>query len=215
MQFTEKMELVDLEKLVPYQNNARTHSPEQIKKLQSSLREFGFVNPVLIDSSYGIIAGHGRVEAAKREGITSVPCVMVDHLTEAQKKAYILADNRLAMDAGWDEEMLKIELQELKDLDFDLGCTGFSDIELSDFLDEPTEAQEDEFDADAAFNDIDEPVTKRGDRWKLGKHRLMCGDSTKKENLLALMGDARADLMVTDPPYNVDYQGGTKRQAKN
>lgn len=214
MQLTEKMELVDIGRLVPYTNNARTHSTEQIKKLQSSLREFGFVNPVLVDRNYGIIAGHGRVEAAKREGITAVPCVMVEHLTEAQKKAYILADNRLAMDAGWDTELLKVELQELKDFNFDLDVIGFSDIEIEELLEEHEDAQEDDFDADAAFNEIDVPITSRGDVWKLGKHRLMCGDSTSAADVQKLMDGSRADLLLTDPPYNVDYEGGTKDKLK-
>ena len=127
---TEKLELIDIYKLIPYANNARTHSDEQIKKIQASIREFGFVNPVLIDKEYGIIAGHGRVEAAKREGIKKVPCVWVEHLTEAQKKAYILADNRLAEMAGWDNNILRIELTELKEIDFDINITGFEDEDI-------------------------------------------------------------------------------------
>lgn len=142
--YTEKLEIIDISKLIPYANNARTHSDEQIKKIQSSIREFGFVNPVLIDKNYGIIAGHGRVEAAKREGMTEVPCVWVEHLTEAQKKAYILADNRLAEDAGWDMELLKIELEELKEIDFDIDLTGFSGEELADILKKPDSLDLDE-----------------------------------------------------------------------
>ena len=131
---TTEMQLVPIAKLVPYQNNARTHSPVQIQKLRSSLREFGFINPVLIDRNFGVIAGHGRIEAARAENITEVPCVFVDHLTEAQKKAYILADNRMALDAGWDEEMLKIELSGLQEMGYDLELTGFDAAELSDFF---------------------------------------------------------------------------------
>ena len=127
---TTDMSLVNIEKLIPYVNNARTHSKEQITKLRSSLREFGFINPVIIDRDYNIIAGHGRVMAAKEENITEVPCVFVDHLTEAQKKAYIIADNRFALDAGWDEEMLKLEIEALQDMAFDLSLTGFDDAEL-------------------------------------------------------------------------------------
>lgn len=127
---TEKLELIDIDKLIPYANNARTHSDEQIKKIQASLREFGFVNPVLIDKDCGIIAGHGRVEAAKREGMTEVPCVWVEHLTETQKKAYILADNRLALDAGWDDNILRLELSELNEMDFDISITGFDDEDI-------------------------------------------------------------------------------------
>ena len=131
---TTEMQLISIDKLVPYVNNARTHSPEQINKLRSSLREFGFVNPVIIDKEFNIIAGHGRVLAAKAEGIKEVPCVLVDYLTEAQKKAYILADNRMAMDAGWDEEMLKVELEALNAEAFDLSLTGFDDKELTDLF---------------------------------------------------------------------------------
>ena len=131
MKTTTDFQLVATDKLIPYVNNARTHSPEQIKKLRSSLREFGFVNPVIIDREYNIIAGHGRLMAAKEEGITEVPCVYVDHLTDAQKKAYILADNRMALDAGWDEELLAVEMQELQDLGYDLSMTGFDEKELA------------------------------------------------------------------------------------
>ena len=131
---TTQMELVSITKLVPYVNNARTHSPEQIMKLRSSLREFGFINPVIIDKDYGIIAGHGRVMAAKEEGIDEVPCVFVDYLTEAQKKAYILADNRMALDAGWDDELLKIEFEDLKIEGYDLDHTGFSEVEIGNVL---------------------------------------------------------------------------------
>jgi len=134
MKTTTEFQLVNIDKLVPYANNARTHSKEQILKLRSSLREFGFVNPVIIDKDFNIIAGHGRVTAAKEEGIAEVPCVFVDHLTEAQKKAYILADNRMALDAGWDDELLAVEMEELKNLGFDLGLTGFDEKELADLF---------------------------------------------------------------------------------
>ncbi|MFA5453135.1 MAG: ParB/Srx family N-terminal domain-containing protein, partial [Candidatus Methanomethylophilaceae archaeon] len=175
---TSDMRLVRIDKLVPYQNNARTHSPEQIKKLQSSLREFGFVNPVLIDKDYGIIAGHGRVEAAKAEGLKEVPCVFVDYLTTAQKKAYILADNRLALDAGWDDDLLKLEIEELEELNFDLDLTGFSSADLDDLFSEK-KSKEDEFDLDKALEE--KSFIQSGDLWILGKHRLLCGDSTKAE----------------------------------
>ena len=132
MNTTSEMNLVSVEKLIPYVNNARTHSPEQINKLRSSIREFGFINPVIIDRDFNIIAGHGRVIAARAEGIAEVPCVFVDHLTPAQKKAYILADNRMALDAGWDEEMLRVELESLQGEAFDLSLTGFDEKELKD-----------------------------------------------------------------------------------
>jgi len=157
MKTTTEMQLVSIDKLIPYVNNARTHSPEQIKKLRSSLREFGFINPVIIDRVFNIIAGHGRVMAAKEEGITEVPCVFVDYLTEAQKKAYILADNRMAMDAGWDEELLRIEIESLKAEDFDVELTGFDAAELDKLL-SPSgdEIKDDDFDVDAELekNDV-------------------------------------------------------------
>jgi hypothetical protein len=131
---TTEMQLVPLSKLVPYVNNARTHSPEQLTKLRSSLREFGFINPVIIDRDFNVIAGHGRIAAAKEEGITEVPCVFVDYLTEAQKKAYILADNRMALDAGWDEELLRIEIESLQGADFDVSLTGFGEDEIADLF---------------------------------------------------------------------------------
>ena len=199
------MQLVPIAKLVPYQNNARTHSPEQIQKLRSSLREFGFINPVLIDRNFGVIAGHGRIEAARAEGITEVPCVFVDHLTEAQKKAYILADNRMALDAGWDEEMLKIELSGLQEMGYDLELTGFNTLELSDFFGGADDAKEDDFDVDA---ELQKPTfSKTGDVWRLGRHTLICGDSTKQETYNTLLGDNKVNLVLTDPPYNVNYEG--------
>lgn len=203
---TTDMKLVPIDKLVPYINNARTHSAEQIKKLRSSLREFGFINPVIIDKDYGIIAGHGRVAAAKEEGITEVPCVLVDYLTEAQKKAYILADNRFALDAGWDEELLRVEIESLQGADFDLALTGFDEKELADlFAADDTEAKDDDFDVDA---ELEKPcISKAGDVWLLGEHRLICGDSTLPETYDVLMEGKKANLCVTDPPYNVNYEG--------
>ncbi len=204
MKTTNEMQLVSISKLVPYQNNARTHSPAQIQKLRSSLREFGFVNPVIIDRDYNVIAGHGRIAAAREEGISEVPCVFVDHLTEAQKKAYILADNRMAMDAGWDEELLHLELDALTEMGFDLGMTGFDEKELAALF--PTEeATEDDFDVEA---ELQKPTfTKSGDVWTLGRHRLICGDSTKEETYAILMDGVKANLVITDPPYNVNYEG--------
>jgi DNA modification methylase len=210
---TDRLEIISIDKLIPYANNARTHSDEQIKKIQASLREFGFVNPVLIDKDCGIIAGHARVEAAKREGLTEVPCVWVEHLTEAQKKAYILADNRLAEDAGWDFELLSVELEELKELDFDIGLTGFGADELSDiFGEEELEAVEDDYEVELP----EEPKTKLGDVYQLGRHRLMCGDSTDKATVETLMDGNKADMVFTDPPYNIGYQGvRDKRTIQN
>jgi len=188
------MKIVPLEKLVPYQNNARTHSKEQILKLRSSLREFGFVNPVLIDRDCNIIAGHGRVEAAKLEGMAEIPCVLVEHLTEAQKKAYILADNRLAMDAGWDKELLALKLEGLKELNFDLNLTGFEAAEIEQLFSNIhcKDIADDDFDVDAA---LEKPaVSKTGDIWLLGRHRLICGDSTLSETYEKLMDGKKANL---------------------
>ncbi len=216
MKRTEELKLISIDELIPYANNARTHSKEQINKIRSSLREFGFVNPVLIDKDKNIIAGHGRVTAAKEEGIKEVPCVLVEHLTEAQKKAYIIADNKLALDAGWDNELLALELENLKELDFDVELTGFNAAEIEDlfFQVHDKDVEDDDFDADAALEEIDEPVSKQGDIWILGKHRLICGDSTKAETYEKLMGGKKANLCVTDPPYNVNYTAGRENERK-
>lgn len=205
MKTTTEMQLVSIAKLVPYANNARTHSPEQITKLRSSLREFGFINPVIIDRDYGVIAGHGRILAAKEEGIKEVPCVFADHLTEAQKKAYIIADNRMAMDAGWDEELLRVEIESLQGMDFNPLLTGFDEKELAALFDDGIEAKEDDFDVEA---ELQKPTfTRAGDVWTLGRHRLVCGDSTKAETYTTLMDGVKANLVITDPPYNVNYEG--------
>ena len=211
---TSEMKLVPIAKLVPYANNARTHSPEQINKLRGSLREFGFVSPVIIDKDYGILAGHGRVAAARAEGMENVPCVFVDHLTEAQKKAYILADNRFALDAGWDEDMLRVEMEALQGMDFDISLTGFDETEIADLLSlDDGEAQEDDFDEDAALQA--EPFVKTGDLWLLGKHRLLCADSTKPEDVKLLMDSKKANVCITDPPYSCNYTGGTGMKIMN
>lgn len=203
---TTEMQLVAVSKLVPYVNNARTHNAQQITKLRSSLREFGFINPVIIDREYNVIAGHGRILAAKEEGIEEVPCVFVDYLTPAQKKAYILADNRMAMDAGWDEELLRVEIESLQAEAFDVDLTGFDEKDIAElFAGEDGDAQDDDFDVDEELQKP--PVSKSGDVWLLGNHRLVCGDSTKEETYEILMNGKKANLVVTDPPYNVNYEG--------
>ena len=206
MKTTTDMQLVPLGKLVPYVNNARTHSPEQLVKLRSSLREFGFVNPVIIDRGFNVIAGHGRIAAAKEEGIAEVPCVFADFLTEAQKKAYILADNRMALDAGWDEELLRIEIESLQGADFDVSLTGFGEDELADLFagDGEKDVKDDGFDLSAALEKA--AFVERGDIWTVGRHRLMCGDATSAEDVAALMGGKKANLIVTDPPYGVSFK---------
>jgi len=202
---TSDMKLVPIQELVPYVNNARTHSAAQITKLRSSLREFGFVNPIIVDRDYSVIAGHGRLIAAKEEGFSEVPCVFVDYLTEAQKKAYIIADNRYAEDAGWDEELLRLEIEGLQGMEFNVELLGFEPAELNKLLTNDEDIQEDDFDVDA---ELQKPaLTKAGDIWLLGKHRLVCGDSTKPDTYKVLMDGKKANLVVTDPPYNVNYEG--------
>ena len=211
---TTEMQLISTDKLVPYVNNARTHSAEQILKLRSSLREFGFVNPIIIDKDFNIIAGHGRLMAAKEEGIKEVPCVFADFLTEAQKKAYILADNRMAMDAGWDEELLKIEMEELHNLGYDLGYTGFDEKELADLFGiDDEEVEDDDFDLTAALEKAS--FVEKGDVWFVGKHKLMCGDATSSEDVSKLMEDKKANLILTDPPYNVAFKSSDGLTIQN
>lgn len=207
MERTKELKIIAINELVPYVNNARTHNKEQITKLRSSLREFGFINPILIDKDKNIIAGHGRVLAAKEEGINEVPCVLVEHLTDAQKKAYIIADNKLALDAGWDDELLALEIQGLKDLDFDVNFTGFDAAEIDDLFSKvhDKEIKEDDFDVEG---ELKEPaLSKQKDVWLLGRHRLICGDSTEAETYRVLMEGKKGNLVVTDPPYNVAYEG--------
>ena len=212
---TTEMQLVPLSRLVPYVNNARTHSPEQLTKLRSSLREFGFINPVIIDRDFNVIAGHGRIVAAKGEGIAEVPCVFVDYLTEAQKKAYILADNRMALDAGWDEELLRIEIESLQGADFDVSLTGFGEDEIADLFagDGEKDVKDDDFDLSAALEKA--AFVERGDIWTVGRHRLMCGDATSVEDVAALMDGKKANLIVTDPPYGVSFKSGSGLSIQN
>ena len=215
MTTTTEFQLVDINKLVPYANNARTHNKEQILKLRSSLREFGFVNPVIIDKEYNVLAGHGRIEAAKAENISEIPCVFVDHMTEAQKKAYILADNRMALDAGWDDELLAVEMEELQNLGFDLGLTGFDESEIADLFDTNSgdEVKDDDFDFTTVLEKA--AFVQRGDIWTVGKHKLMCGDATSAEDVSALMGDTKANLILTDPPYGVSFKSSSGLTIQN
>ena len=209
---TERFEKVPIDKLVPYVRNARTHSKEQILQLRASLREFGFVTPVIIDEKYSVIAGHGRIMAAKEEGITEIPCVFAENLTDAQKKAYILADNRLAMNAGWDEEMLAVEIADLQGADFDVSLLGFTDAEMNKLLDGDSGAQEDDFDVDA---ELEKPCfSQLDDIWTLGKHRVICGDSTEPDTYKRLLGGTKVNLVCTDPPYMVNLES-TSGKIKN
>ena len=205
-----RYENVEIEKLKPYKNNARTHSDEQIEKIAKSMKEFGFINPVLVDGNLNVIAGHGRILGAKKLGMKEVPCLFIENLTEEQKRAYIIADNRLAEDAGWDKELLKIELEDLKNMNFDITLTGF-ELEDFDFSMDETEVIEDEFDETVP----EEPTSKKGEIYKLGKHFLMCGDSTDINDVEKLMNGVKADMLLTDPPYNVDYEGGNGLTIQN
>ena len=210
-----EMDLVNVDKLIPYVNNARTHSKEQINKLRASIREFGFINPVIIDRDYNVIAGHGRILASQEEGIDKVPCVFVDYLTDAQKKAYIIADNRMALDADWDEELLKIEIESLKDEDFDLSFTSFDESELLDLFgdDSKGKVEDDNFDLSSALEKAS--FVEKGDVWTVGKHRLMCGDATSKEDVQTLMGDTKGNLILTDPPYGVSFKSSSGLTIEN
>ena len=207
-----------INELKPYENNSRTHDESQIKQICESIKEYGWTNPVLIDEKGMIIAGHGRVLGAQKLGIKEVPCIVLSGLTEAQKKAYVIADNKMALNAGWNEELLKTELENLKELDFDLELTGFNIDELDELFKEDEEEQEiieDDFDIEPP----EEPKAKLGDIYQLGNHRLMCGDSTSEEDVAKLMNGVKADMVFTDPPYGVSYEGGLnekkKQQIKN
>jgi DNA modification methylase len=193
---------VATKKLIPYAKNSRTHSDDQIAEIADSITEFGFTNPVLIDESSNIIAGHGRVLAATTLGLDKIPTITLKHLTETQKRAYIIADNKLALNAGWDFDALKFELKGLDSDGFDLSLIGFDEMELADLFEETTEGLVDE---DATPEPPDEPVTRPGDLWVLGRHRLLCGDSTTATDVERLLNGIEPHLMVTDPPYGVDY----------
>jgi DNA modification methylase len=207
-----RIELWPLDRLKPYDRNARTHSAEQVAQIAASIVEFGFTNPILVDSNDGIIAGHGRLSAAQELGLKTVPVVVLDHLSERQRKAYILADNQLALNAGWDTDLLRGELQDLAELDFDLSLIGFSDDELADLLPEIEELPPEGADEDAAPEVPEEPVSKPGDVWLLGKHRVMCGDSTSLNEVERLIGGAKAGLVFSDPPYGVEFRSNMSKR---
>ncbi len=201
--------LIPTTDLIPYARNSRTHSEAQVAKIASSIREFGFINPVVTDGNNGIVAGHGRVLAAQKLGLKEVPIIEAKHLTEAQKRAYVIADNRMALDAGWDAEMLKVELGELKGLNFDLALTGFELGEIDAFLADKTEGLTD---PDAVPESPVNPVSVAGDLWVMGRHRLICGSCTVQTDVDAVLKGRKADLCLTDPPYGL---GGGKASGKN
>lgn len=202
-----KITLKKISDLKPYENNARTHDGNQIKQIAASIQEFGFTNPVLIDAENVIIAGHGRVLAAKSLDMENVPCLILDELTDRQKRAYIIADNKLALNAGWNDELLAKELSRLKSEDFDLDLIGFSDEELNDIVIDFEDGGEGSNTDDDNVPEVDESeaICKIGDLWQLGDHRLLCGDSTKKDDVDRLMDGEKADMIFTDPPYGVNY----------
>lgn len=198
----DKVERRKINSIVPYARNSRTHSDEQVAQIAASIKEWGFTNPILVDIDGEIIAGHGRLLAAQKLGLDEVPCITATGWSDAQKKAYVIADNKLALNAGWDDDMLAVEFGELKDLDFDLSLTGFDADELAKLLEEPvTEGLTDEDDVPEA---PEQPVTVEGDVWVLGRHRLMCGDSTSIDAVERLMDGIKPDLIHTDPPYGMN-----------
>lgn len=204
--------LADIGTLVPYARNARTHSPEQVAQIAASIREFGFLSPVVTTKDGTILCGHGRFYAAQKLGLKKIPCIREDHLTEAQRRAYIIADNKLSLNAGWDEEMLRVELSDLKGEDFDVSLTGFDEKELARLFAEEDGAEEDGFDVDA---ELEKPCfSKVGDVWHLGRHTVVCGDSTKPETYTRLLGKEKVNLVCTDPPYLVNLES-TSGKIKN
>lgn len=197
--------LADVSELIPYVRNARTHSEAQVAQIAASIREFGFLSPILVAEDNTILAGHGRLAAALKLGLKKVPCVKENHLTETQKRAYIIADNKLSLNAGWDNELLAVELSELEGADFNLDLLGFDEAELSGIFDADKDVSDDDFDVE---KELEEPCfSKTGDVWTLGKHRIICGDATKLETYKTLLENTKVNLVVTDPPYNVNYEG--------
>jgi len=209
----QRIEHWPLETLIPYAQNPRTHSDAQVAQIAASIAEFGFNNPILVDTKAGIIAGHGRLLAARKLQLEQVPVIVLDHLTEAQKRAYIIADNQLALNAGWDDELLRAELAALQDEDFNVRLIGFDDEELARLL-AAQDAAEGLTDEDAVPELTETPTSTTGDLWLLGSHRLLVGDATNQSDVAKLMAGDAADLVFTDPPYNVDYEGYTEERLK-
>ena len=208
-----QIETLAIDRLIPYARNSRTHSDEQVAQVAASIREFGFTNPVLVDAEGGIIAGHGRVMAARKLGMDKVPCIRLAHLTEAQRRAYVIADNKLALNAGWDEKMLALEFKDLQAMDFDIELTGFGLGDIDELLAELDATPEGATDADETPAVQADAVSQPGDVWLLGKHRIMCGDSTSADHVKTLLGGGMPHLMVTDPPYGVEYDADWRNKA--
>jgi DNA modification methylase len=207
------IELKSVDELIPYSKNARLHSEAQVAQIAASIIEFGFTNPVLIDGEKGIIAGHGRLMAAKKLGLKEVPVVVLDHLSETQKKAYIITDNKLAENAGWDEEILASELADLKNEDFNLDLIGFEDQELEKIFSSLYNKDEDQENEEIPETE-ENPISQSGDVWILGNHKLICGDSCDEKTYSSLLENELADMLFTDPPYNVDYGNTMKDKAR-
>ena len=207
----DKVEQWPIDKLVPYAKNSRTHSEEQIAQLAASIKEWGFTSAVLVDEEGGIIAGHGRVMAARKLGMESLPVMVAAGWTDAQKRAYVIADNKLALNAGWDNDLLALELGELGDLGFDVELTGFTADEIQALM--PVDLNEGLTDPDDAPAPPENPITRLGDVWILGKHRVMCGDSTSIDAVEKLMDGRKADMVFTDPPYKVEYQSNKRTKS--
>ena len=205
----DKVQEVSVEQLIPYAKNAKKHSTEQVNKIAASISAYGFLSPCLIDKEFNVIAGHGRIMAARKLGMKKIPCLFIEGLTEEQRRAYILADNKLTEMGEWDMDLVFEECADLKDMDFDISLTGFEE-EFEAHLDAETAAVEDDFDIEPP----EEPISKLGDIWQLGRHRLMCGDSTDAESVQRLVGGEMVDMLLTDPPYGVDYEGRTKEALK-
>jgi DNA modification methylase len=203
-----------IDRLIPYIRNARTHSEEQVAQVAASIVEFGWTNPILVGADGVIIAGHARVLAARKLGMTEVPVIVLDHLSETQRRALVIADNRLAMNAGWDEEMLRVELESLQVDGFNLDIVGFSDEEIEALLQEPEEERAGNTDDDAVPETPETAVTVPGDVWILGEHRLLCGDSTQIEAVEKVLAGGLADMVFTDPPYNVNYGATMKDKLR-
>jgi DNA modification methylase len=209
-----QVQVWSIDRLLPYIRNARTHTDQQVAQVAASIREFGWTNPILVAADGTIIAGHARLAAARRLKMTEVPVIVLDHLTEAQRRALVLADNRLALDAGWDEEMLRVELASLQEDGFDLDIVGFTDEELEDLLRDPEETRDGVTDEDAVPDEQETAITVPGDVWVLGDHRLLCGDATSMDAIQTVLAGGLADMVFTDPPYNVDYVGKTAKKLK-
>ena len=207
--------LADVEELIPYARNARTHSSAQITQIAASIKEFGFLAPIVIAEDNTILCGHGRFYAAQKLGLKKIPCVKESHLTEAQKRAYIIADNKLSINAGWDDELLAVELSDLQGEGVDLSITGFDEKELADLFDDKSKSdvEDDGYDLSAALEKA--AFVQRGDIWTVGRHRLMCGDATSADDVAALMGGKRANLLLTDPPYGVSFKSSSGLTIQN